>query len=308
MAVIVRFEADACKHRPPGLFRVVLAWGREPGRASGGGKLELCRTVRVRRIRPTMSIDYFMETRMERETSHIGQAALVVAMLLVGVSLGWFAPKIHRSLQEDVAAFALEEMGAIVRYDYQLDEDGKFLPDVDPPGWSWVKAIVGNSYFAHVTDIDLSLTYLMPPYLDPDDLDSLTEARMERLLEFGDEEMAYVGQLTEIETLRLGDTRVTGAGLKYLRGLTRLKTLWLDGTRVEDSSLIHVAQLPNLEHLDLSRTRVSNDGLEHLARLVNLKQLDLKNTLVTEAGIFALRKVLPECTVNTVPDTFETER
>ena len=255
-----------------------------------------------------MSIDYFMETRMERETSYIGQAALVVVMLLVGVSLGWFAPKVHHSMQEDVAVFALEEMGAIVRYGYQLDEDGKLLPDVETPGWSWVRAIVGNSYFAHVADVDLSLTYLMPPYLDPDDLDSLTKARMDRLLEFGDEEMAHIGKLTEIETLRLGDTRVTGAGLSHLRGLTRLKTLWLEGTRVEDSSLIHVAQLPNLEHLSLSRTRVSNDGLEHLIRLVNLKQLYLKNTKVTEAGIFALRKVLPECTVNIVPDTFETER
>ena len=255
-----------------------------------------------------MSIDYFMETKMERETSRIGQAALFAAMLLIGVALGWFAPKVHRSLQEDVAVFALKEMGAIVRYDYQLDEEGKFLPDVDPPGWPWLRAVIGNSYFAHVVDVDLSLTYLMPPYLDPGDLDELTKARMERLFEFGDEEMSHFVKLTEIKTLRLGDTRVTGAGLAHLRGLFQLKTLWLEGTRVEDSSLIHVAQLPNLEHLYLSRTRVSDDGLEHLARLVNLKELHLKNTLVTEKGIFALRKVLPECTVNNVPDTFETER
>ena len=254
-----------------------------------------------------MSTDYLTESEVERETSATSQVVLVSVVMLLGAVVGWFGPRIHRSLSEDKAAAALDELGAIVRYDYQFGDEGEFLPDAKPPGPEWLRSIIGNSYLARVTDVDLSLTYLLPPYLDPGELDEYTRDRMERLLEFGDTEMAHIAQFHELKNLGLGDTRVTGTGLVHLRKLGRLETLRLEGTRVEDGGLMHVAHLTNLERLYLDRTFVTDDGLEYLARLVNLKELYLGGTAVTEAGLFALGKVLPDCTVESTTQTIDDE-
>lgn len=255
-----------------------------------------------------MSTDFLTEPTVEQEASATSQVVLVAFVMLLGAALGWFGPRIHRSLSEDMAVAALRELGGIVRYGYQLSDEGKFLPDTEPPGPAWLRSIVGDSYFARVADVDLSLTYLKPPYLDPGKIDEDSIDRLERLSKFGDAEMALIAQFHELKELRLGDTQVTGRGLVHLRRLNRLKTLRLEGTRVEDSGLMHVAHLTNLKQLYLSRTLVSDDGLEYLARLVNLEELYVGETKVSEAGLFALGKVLPDCTVDSAPQTFDDEQ
>lgn len=47
-----------------------------------------------------------------------------------------------------------------------------------------------------------------------------------------------------LETLTLSGTRVTDAGLKYLKNLSQLNHLELDETQVPNAGMTHVASLP----------------------------------------------------------------
>ena len=80
-------------------------------------------------------------------------------------------------------------------------------------------------------------------------------------------------QPEDLQYLQLSSTRVTNAGLSYLRGLTGLRVLWLYDTHVNDT------------------------GLVHLQGLTGLRVLNLRSTLVSQSGVDALQRALPQCEI-----------
>ena len=80
-------------------------------------------------------------------------------------------------------------------------------------------------------------------------------------------------QPEDLQYLQLSSTRVTNAGLSYLRGLTGLRVLWLYDTQVNDT------------------------GLVHLQGLTGLRVLNLRSTLVSQSGVDALQQALPQCEI-----------
>ena len=101
--------------------------------------------------------------------------------------------------------------------------------------------------------------------------------------------LARVAHFPELQSLNLGDCRVTGGQLKYLAGLNRLASLVLSGTAVDDNSLEKISLLESIESLNLRDTAISDAGLDHVAELRNLKVLDLRKTRVTDAGVKKLK-------------------
>jgi len=71
----------------------------------------------------------------------------------------------------------------------------------------------------------------------------------------------------------LSESRVTDAGLEYLKWLTELSQLELQGTSITDA------------------------GLEHLNGLTSLHSLDLSGTKVTDEGVKKLQQALPRCRI-----------
>ena len=61
--------------------------------------------------------------------------------------------------------------------------------------------------------------------------------------------------------LVLHNTQVTDVGLVYLGGLTRLEQLFLGETHVTDAGLVHLKGLTKLGHLGLSNTQVTDAGI-----------------------------------------------
>ena len=98
------------------------------------------------------------------------------------------------------------------------------------------------------------------------------------------------GKLTQLESLSLENTPITGAGFGQLKGLDKLTALNLNKTRVGDSALRQLGKLPRLQRLELSSTRVSDGGLNHiLASAGQLQYLDLFGTNITDAGLASLQ-------------------
>lgn len=106
---------------------------------------------------------------------------------------------------------------------------------------------------------------------------------------FNDESMVFVGKITGLKSLNLGDAQVTNAGLKSLAGLKNLETLDLGFTKdVGDPGLPLLAKLPGLKVLGLGGTKVTDAGLPLLASFKSLQEIRLGATAVTDRGIAAL--------------------
>ncbi|NLS98092.1 MAG: hypothetical protein GXX96_38675 [Planctomycetaceae bacterium] len=100
-----------------------------------------------------------------------------------------------------------------------------------------------------------------------------------------DDSLAYVGELTNLESLKVAGTAVTDAGLQHLARLDQLRALSLSGTRVSDDSIDLLAQWESLNRLDVSSARITVEGI------VRLLQQNPHVTVVFAGGSAGWRSV-----------------
>lgn len=127
-----------------------------------------------------------------------------------------------------------------------------------------------------------------------------------------------LGQMKQLERLRLSSKVITSDGLGCLAPLRNLKILGLDdqsdsvklfgpsreNVYAQETRLFdRLPALARLEALDLSGKSVNDDGLRHLAVLPRLRSLSLRATSVTVAGLAHLAS-LPSLAELTVDDGF----
>lgn len=211
---------------------------------------------------------------------------VVVALLAAGVAalaVGWTL--FNRQL---LAMGHLGGIGFSVDWDFGLHNlsTGGTTGVVYRPRW-----YPGDA----VTDRDFeqlkSLNHLVS--LDLSDLDRC-----------GDDDLAVVATLGELEDLQLNRMAPTNRGqfvrvfltdrvLDHVAGLTRLKGLGLSGNRISDEGLAKLANLQALETLDLSETPITDAGLSALVGLKGLKTLRVEDTKVTRQGIARFQQVRP---------------
>ena len=117
--------------------------------------------------------------------------------------------------------------------------------------------------------------------------------------QIGDQGLAHLKGLREMQDLVLSSTQITDAGLVHVQEMAELHTLQLNGCEnLTDTGMVHLSGLKNLQVLNLNATQITVAGLPHLARLTNLQQLDLGNCLkVSMDGIQTLQAELPACTI-----------
>jgi Leucine-rich repeat (LRR) protein len=106
----------------------------------------------------------------------------------------------------------------------------------------------------------------------------------ERAIEVTDQDMAEIGQLTELEELRLASILVTDVGLAHLSALANLKTLELGATNITTAGFEHLAKLQNLQQVKLYCPRLSDDGLRFVAEWRQLQYLELYRTTIDGSG------------------------
>lgn len=100
-----------------------------------------------------------------------------------------------------------------------------------------------------------------------------------------DDSLAYVGELTNLGSLKVAGTAVTDAGLQHLTRLDQLWALSLSGTQVSDDSIDLLAQWESLNRLDVSNARITVEGI------VRLLQQNLHVTVVFAGGSAGWRSV-----------------
>ncbi len=107
----------------------------------------------------------------------------------------------------------------------------------------------------------------------------LTEIHVE------DKGLAHLKDLTQLQELRLVQTRVRGPGLAPF---VNLRDLDLGETPFKDDGLLYLHSMTHLQRLSLRNTLVTDAGLKNLAGLNELESLDLYGIMVSDAGLQAL--------------------
>ena len=91
--------------------------------------------------------------------------------------------------------------------------------------------------------------------------------------------------LPELESLDLGGTKITDAGMVHLTGLKNLRDLVLWDTEITDAGLDQLKGLKRLEILNLNGTKVTSSGIIRLKELKNLRGLELSETKIGDADL-----------------------
>ena len=92
-------------------------------------------------------------------------------------------------------------------------------------------------------------------------------------------------KVLEPSILFMPGTNVGDTGVAHLSDISSIEFLDLGWTKISDASLKSVATMPLLKELYLNNTGVGDDGLRHLEKLSNLQLLAVGQSRVTERGI-----------------------
>ena len=186
----------------------------------------------------------------------------------------------------------------------------------------WLSVADLRRSIAAVNKLGGSTGHAQSPFLFLWDVETVEINRRD----FDDDDLAALApHLQKFEHLRilgLGETKVTGAGLRHIdslshllglylygtkvgdagfediRGLTGLGDLSLAETQITDEALIHLKHLPRLGYVNLADTNITDDGLRHLEELPKLRRMNVARTGVTEQAVFALRRRFPSLHIN----------
>jgi len=108
-----------------------------------------------------------------------------------------------------------------------------------------------------------------------------------------DEQLAFVADLTGLQSLRIPGNSITSAGIDHLLNLSDLR--WLNVSfcpHIDDEAFAKISRLKRLEGLSAQDTRVTDAGLRHLFDMPHLRDVTVTGSKTTRAGIQALRGAL----------------
>lgn len=167
-------------------------------------------------------------------------------------------------------------------------------------GDSGASALAGCSWLPHVEEIDLSSSEIGPEGLSAL-LRAIPSCRALSLSSnpVGDRGLTAIveawlaGNLPSLQILRLGDCKITSAGVRALgRAPIPLLTLDLSSNTLDTASVETISSLATLTTLSLSNAQLEGQSLAPLARSA-LRTLDASGLSLGDSGAVALGEVLP---------------
>ncbi len=129
-------------------------------------------------------------------------------------------------------------------------------------------------------------------------LEQLQKLKYLKLFEvpFPRESVASLAKLPELESVYLS-APLLPEDLAVLGSMTNLKSLTLPGTKLTGEGLKHLTQLKELEHLEADMKLLRDEDMTCFMELPGLRYLDLSNSQVTAEGVAKFRAERAEVTV-----------
>lgn len=115
-----------------------------------------------------------------------------------------------------------------------------------------------------------------------------------------DEDLKYVKCFPEVRSITLAQAiKIQDEDLKYLSNLSNLQSLDLSETKITGEGFKHLNNLPSLGNIDLTASKVTDKSIQELKKFKTLKLIILCKTKVTQKGVKMLKKELPDCDIST---------
>lgn len=216
---------------------------------------------------------------------------LLLAMLVFGCGLSWFADKKMKSrkawkpirmMQSDTASFALDGLDRNHGWsngnwlERQLGID---LPISPRSATLWGvtsngNAIAGLSHLKQIESVRLE--------------DFIRPATYELI----DDEMSLLSKLPMLNSLKISSNQFTGEGLRHFAGNTRIRTLDFSGSKTLSSKGISSIEfLPSLETLNMQGNGLPTGLFTVLPRSTSIKSLDFSDTYISDYVVVELREM-----------------
>lgn len=93
------------------------------------------------------------------------------------------------------------------------------------------------------------------------------------------------------------DAELGDQDLAVLAALPQIEDLQLHGPKFSDAALDQLAKLRRLRKIALVNTRITDDGLSRLAAMSALEEIGLCENATTPGGLARLADALPQCVV-----------
>jgi len=221
---------------------------------------------------------------------------LLLFVTIASAAFGWLGLKMGQAQRRRVAVEALERLpNTYVWYDYQIISNGHVfrecgVPPPEPPGPRWIRAILGDNFFAVVVGVSSQSPEFTDDHLRH--LETLSTLKFLDLSEtlVSDSGLGHLRVLNQLERLGLvACPWITDAGLAHIEGLMRIKELDLRKTAITDEALAHLEKLHSIEELWLDDTQVTDDGLVYLQDLTQLRTVGFCGSRVTDVGLDLLQ-------------------
>ena len=107
--------------------------------------------------------------------------------------------------------------------------------------------------------------------------------------------------LSTLEDLNIGCTKISDDGLPYLQNLLKLKTLCLQGCHITNRGVLAISSLIQLEDVQLSDCLdISDAGICSLTQLQCLRRLNISWTMVKDGGVSQLPRLKNLCHLEVV--------
>jgi hypothetical protein len=108
-----------------------------------------------------------------------------------------------------------------------------------------------------------------------------------------DDELAFIAEFENLESLSLTGNAIRGPMLAYLKGAHSLSRLNLNYNPIDDDGLRHLPELPSLKELLLGNTLVTDASIDVIVKLPLVDRVDLEGTQVTGSGVRRLFDEIP---------------
>lgn len=125
------------------------------------------------------------------------------------------------------------------------------------------------------------------------------ELNMVNAPSFGDKDALLLQKISpQVMWLVLADTKITDAGLEFLKSCSNITRLNLKNTSITNASISLIVQFKKLEYLNIVGTKIDDAGLLSLDPASTLKKIFCWRSGITTNGVMAFQKKYPNIKID----------
>jgi hypothetical protein len=83
---------------------------------------------------------------------------LLVVVTLCALLCSWFAVKMQQAKRQREAVEAITKVGGRAMYDWQVDANGNYVRNAQPPATKWLRNLLGDDFFGRVVEVEFDDT------------------------------------------------------------------------------------------------------------------------------------------------------